>query len=493
MATANRGPEPLWTSVTAAAAVHGKCTGDWNAVGISIDSRAVLPGELFVALRGPTHDGHDHVAAALARGAGAAMVDHAPAGVPDNAPLLWVGDTQAGHEALGAAARKRTAAKIIAVTGSAGKTGTKEMLRAALGRQARTHASEASYNNLWGVPLSLSRMAPASEYGIFEIGMNHSGEITPLTKLVRPHAAIVTTVAPAHIGHFASLTEIAEAKAEIFLGLAPDGVAIINHDNAFFDLLSRRARDAGAAQILGFGTAPDAAARLIKAVHHADCSCVYAEICGQPLTYKIGLSGAHWVMNSLAVLTAVQALGGDLALAAIALAEMAALPGRGRQHKITLANGEFTLIDESYNANPASMEAALLNLSGQLTQDRGRKIAVLGDMGELGEDSARYHHELANIIVDGRIQQTFTTGPQMKILHEALPLNLRGEHAETAEALIAPLKAALRPGDVVVVKGSHSSGMGTIVKALLALVRPNRQQQGGRMSESTELGHGDVI
>lgn len=493
MATANRGPEPLWTSVEAAAAVNGTCLGDWNAVGISIDSRAVLPGELFVALRGPSNDGHDYVAAALARGASAAMVDHVPAGVPDNAPLLLVGDTQIGHEALGAAARKRTAAKIIAVTGSAGKTGTKEMLRTALGRQARTHASEASYNNLWGVPLSLSRMARASEYGVFEIGMNHSGEITPLTRLVRPHAAIVTTVAPAHIGHFASITEIAEAKAEIFLGLEPGGIAIINHDNAFFDLLSRRARDAGAAQILGFGTAPDAAARLIKAVHHTDCSCVYAEICGQPLTYKIGLSGAHWVMNSLAVLTAVHVLGGDLALAAIALAGMAALPGRGRQHKIALAEGEFTLIDESYNANPASMEAALLNLSGQLTQGRGRKIAVLGDMAELGENSARYHRDLAKIITDGRIHLTFTTGSQMKFLHESLPHNLRAGHAGDADALMAPLKAALRPGDVVVVKGSHSSGMGTIVKALLGLVHPNRQGQGGRMSEPMDMEHHDVV
>lgn len=493
MATTDCGLEPLWTAVQAAAATDGKCSADWDAAGISIDSRAVAPGELFIALRGPTNDGHDYVASALARGAAAAMVDHVPVGVPDNAPLLLVGDTQAGHEALGAAARKRTAAKIVAVTGSAGKTGTKEMLRAALGRQARTHASEASYNNLWGVPLSLSRMPAASEFGVFEIGMNHGGEITPLTKLVRPHAAIVTTIAPAHIGHFDSLSAIAEAKAEIFLGLEPGGVAIINHDNAFFDLLSRRAKDAGAAQVLGFGTAPDAAARLIKAVHHSGCSCVYAEICGQPLTYKIGLSGAHWVMNSLAVLTAVHVLGGDLALAAIALAAMVPLPGRGRIHQIALQDGEFTLIDESYNANPGSMEAALLNLSGQMTHGKGRKIAVLGDMAELGQDSRRYHSELAKIIEDSRIQQTFTAGTQMKILHDALPQRLRADHAAVAEALVAPLLAALRPGDVVMVKGSLSSDMGKIVKALLASARPDRQAQGDRISNPINMGRRDAV
>ena len=482
MAIANCAADALWMAAQAAAATGGRTAGGWEAAGVSIDSRAISPGELFIALRGPANDGHAYVADALANGAVAALVDHVPAGVPDDAPLLLVEDTQAGLEALGAAARERTAAKIVAVTGSAGKKGAKEMLQAALGRQARSHASAASYNNLWGVPLSLARMPAASEFGIFEIGMNHSGEITPRTRLVRPHAAIVTTIAPAHIGHFDSLTAIAEAKSEIFLGLEPGGVAIINHDSAFFDLLSRRAMDAGAARVLGFGTAPDAPARLIKAVHHPDCSCVYAEICGQPLTYKIGLSGMHWVMNSLAVLTAVQALGGDLALATIALAGMAPLSGRGRRHRLPVADGEFTLIDESYNANPGSMQAALLNLSGQMTEGRGRRIAVLGDMAELGRDSARYHHELAAIIEDGRIQRTFTAGSQMQVLHAALPASLRAEHAADAGTLIAPLLSALRPGDVVMVKGSFSSGMGKIVMALQALARPDQQAQDTRLS-----------
>ncbi len=484
MAAAKGVTQPLWTAALAAAAVSGRSIGGWQAAGVSIDSRSVAEGDLFVALRGPSNDGHAFAADALARGAAAAMVDHVPDGVAADAPLLLVADTQAGLEALGVAARARTAARIIAVTGSAGKTGSKEMLRTALGRQARTHASEASYNNMWGVPLSLARMPGATEFGVFEIGMNHAGEITPLTKFVRPHAAIVTTIAPAHVGHFNSLTEIAEAKSEIFLGLEPGGVAIINQDSAFFDLLQQRAKDAGAAQVLGFGTAADAAARLVKAVHHADCSCVYAEICGQPLTYKIGFSGAHWVMNSLAVLTAIQVLGGDLALAAIALAGMRPLAGRGRRHYLPIADGVFTLIDESYNANPGSMQAALLNLSGQMTEGRGRRIAVLGDMGELGQDTARYHRELAQVIEDGRIQQTFTAGAQMQVLHDALPLNLRAVHGASADALIAPLRDALRPGDVVMVKGSNYTGMGKIVKALLALQGADRQLQGTAPSPS---------
>ncbi|MFZ5834882.1 MAG: UDP-N-acetylmuramoylalanyl-D-glutamyl-2,6-diaminopimelate--D-alanyl-D-alanine ligase [Pseudomonadota bacterium] len=491
MAQNNEAIEPLWTGAQAIAAVGGRGSSDWRARGVSIDSRTVAPGELFVAVRGLSSDGHAYVAAAIARGASAALVDHVPDGVPQDAPLLMAEDSQTGLERLGAAARQRTSAKIIAVTGSAGKTGTKEMLHAALGRQARTHASEASYNNLWGVPLSLARMPAASEFGVFEIGMNHSGEITPLTRLVRPHAAIVTTIAPAHIGHFNALTEIAEAKAEIFLGLEPGGIAIINQDNPFFDLLSKRARDAGAAQVLGFGTAQDAAARVIKAVQHADCACVYADICGQKLTYKIGLSGVHWVMNSLAVLTAIQALGGDLALAAIALAGMVPLQGRGLRHQVHLQDGEFTLIDESYNANPGSMQAALQSLSAQTLQGRGRRIAVLGDMGELGQDAVRYHTELAKTIADGHIHKTFTTGAHMQELHGALPPDLRGEHAGDSKALIAPLLAAVRPGDVVMVKGSHSSAMGVIVETLLA--QSDRLNNGGKTLRPAKMGDQDAL
>lgn len=459
----------LWRSAEAARATGGTATTDWAANDVSIDSRTGAPGALFIALHGESRDGHAFVADALARGAAAAMVERIPEGVASNAPLLRVGDTLQALNALGAAARARCAARIVAVTGSAGKTGTKEMLRAAFARQARTHASAASYNNQWGVPLSLARMPDSTEFGVFEIGMNHAGEITPLSKLVRPDVAIVTTIAPAHAGHFDSLTGIALAKAEIFIGLQPGGTAIINRDNPFFDLLAARARDAGAAKIIGFGKAPQATAHLIKAAHHSDCSCITAEIAGQALTYKIGMPGEHWAMNSLAVLAAVQAMGGDLALSALALGEMKPLAGRGQRYQLPVADGVFTLIDESYNANPGSMQAALISLAGQRIEGRGRRIAVLGAMLELGEGSEGYHKELAEEIIKAGIDLAFTAGAPARVLFDALPPELRGAHAETATPLIREVLNSLRPGDVVMVKGSNSSGMGAIVKAMLAL------------------------
>lgn len=461
--------DSLWSSTEAARATGGTVTSEWVANDVSIDSRGGEPGALFIALRGESRDGHTFVADALARGAVAAMVDHHPEGVAAGAPLLQVGDTLAGLNALAVAARSRCPARIVGITGSAGKTGTKEMLLAAFSRQARAHASAASYNNLWGVPLSLSRMPRDTQFAAFEIGMNHAGEITPLTKLVRPDAAIITTIAPAHIGHFNSVADIAEAKAEIFLGLRPEGVAIINRDNEYFDLLAGRARDAGVKNIVGFGKSTEATARLIKAVHHPDCSCISAQIGGQPITYKIGFPGDHWAMNSLAVLAAVVAVGGDLALAALALGELTPLDGRGRRYHLLIADGSFTLIDESYNANPGSMRAALKSLASQSIQGRGRRIAVLGDMAELGDETARYHRDLAPDIISGDIHLTFTTGTQMQELERALPSELRGGHASTATELSALLLNNLRPGDVVMVKGSNSSGMNAVVKELLKL------------------------
>lgn len=461
-------PAVLWHAAEAAQATGGSVTAGWVANDVSIDSRTSRPGALFIALRGDARDGHAFVADAMARGAAAAMVEHVPDGVSADAPLLCVDDTLEALNALGAAARARCPARIVAVTGSAGKTGTKEMLRAALQRQARTHASAASYNNHWGVPLSLARMPRDAQFGVFELGMNHAGEITPLSKLVRPDAAIITTIAPAHAGNFNALAGIALAKSEIFLGLQPAGVAIINRDNAFFDLLAARARDAGAGQVIGFGRSSQAAARLIKAAHHPDCSCIAAEIGGQALTYKIGMPGEHWAMNSLAVLAAVQALGGDLALAAMALGEIKPLAGRGQRHHLPLADGFFTLIDESYNANPGSMRAALSGLAGQNTGGRGRRVAVLGAMAELGSESDRYHLELAQAIISGGIDLVFAAGPQMRLLFDALPAHLRGAHATSAGELAPEVIDCLRSGDVLMVKGSNSSGMGVVVEALLA-------------------------
>ncbi len=477
--------DSLWSAVEAARATGGNANSQWVANDISIDSRGGEPGALFIALRGESRDGHAFAADALARGAVAAMVDHQPEGLAAGAPLLQVGDTLAGLNALAVAARSRCAARIVGITGSAGKTGAKEMLLAAFSRQARAHASAASYNNQWGVPLSLSRMPRDTQFAAFEIGMNHAGEITPLTKLVRPDAAIITTIAPAHIGHFKSVADIAEAKAEIFLGLRPDGVAIINRDNEYFDLLASRARDAGVKNIVGFGKSTQATARLIKAVHHSDCSCISAQIGGQPITYKIGFPGDHWAMNSLAVLAAVIAVGGDLALAALALGELTPLAGRGRRYQLPIADGSFTLIDESYNANPGSMHAALKSLASQSIQGRGRRIAVLGDMGELGEETARYHRDLAPDITGGDIHLTFTTGTHTQELVQMLPIESRGGHAPNAGALGELLLLSLRPGDVVMVKGSNYTGMGAVVKALLKLENPDQPVR--------QAGNGNVL
>ena len=469
------GGEPLWhcSDVVAATGADGK--GDWTASGVSIDSRTVEPGDLFVAIRGPAQDGHKFVGDAFARGAVGALVDHPPEGVSADAPLLIAGNTLAALNALGAAARQRVDARIIAVTGSVGKTGTKEMLRAAFGAVGKTHASVASYNNLWGVPLSLARMPADTRFGIFEIGMNHAGEIEPLSQLVRPDIAIITEIAAAHIGHFASVADIAEAKAEIFAGLAPDGVALINRDSEFFDLLRLRASD-GTRTVLSFGRCETADIRLQKAVPHSHCTCVAATISGQAATYKIGLVGTHWAMNSLAVMGAVFACGQDIALAGLALGELVSLAGRGRRHQLPIASGEITLFDESYNANPASMRAAIENLAHQSPESAGRRIAVIGDMAELGTHSQDYHLELADIMQQQKIDLVFAAGTEMAAMYAALPKKMQGGHRGNAAALAQPVIGNLRPGDVVMVKGSLSSGMSQVVSALLKLGEPQQAE-----------------
>ena len=458
--------EPLWQSDAAIAATGGNSNMRWTASGVSIDSRTVEPGDLFVAIRGPAQDGHKFVKDALANGAVCALVDHIPEDVPADAPLLIVADTLAGLNALAVAARQRVDARIIAVTGSVGKTGTKEMLRAAFGAVGKTHASVASYNNLWGVPLSLARMPADTQFGIFEIGMNHAGEIAPLSRLVQPDVAIITAIAAAHIGHFASVTEIAEAKAEIFAGLKSDGVALINRDSEFFDLLAARA-GGKTRMIRSFGSHAQADIRLQKAVPHSHCTCVAATILGQAATYKIGLVGRHWAMNSLAVMGAIAACDQDLALASLALGNLASLAGRGMRHQLQLATGEFTLFDDSYNANPASMRAAIENLAHQSPEKSGRRIAVIGDMAELGTHSQDYHLELANIMQQQKIDLIFAAGPEMAAMYAALPKRMQGAHKSDAAELAKPVIDGLRPGDIVMVKGSLSSGMSRVVAALL--------------------------
>ncbi len=459
---------PLWSAAEAVAATGGSSSGDWHAAGVSIDSRTVELGDLFIALSGPNFDGHDYVAAALAKGAAAALVSRRPDGIAADAPLLIVGDTQKGLEEMGRAARARSEAKIVAVTGSVGKTGTKEALKRAFERQGRAYASAGSLNNQWGVPLSLARMPRDAAYGVFELGMNHSGEIDALTRMVRPDIAIITTVEAAHLGFFASIEAIADAKAEIFKGLTPGGAAILNRDNPQFERLLRAARAAGVSRVISFGSHPDATVRLVDCHLHATASAVTASVMGEVFDYSISLPGRHWVMNSLAVLAAVKAADADVGVAAGAMATLSALEGRGKRFQITMNGGTVELIDDSYNANPASMRAAFAVLGAIEPIAGGRRIAVLGDMLELGTEAPRLHAELAAPIADADIALVFTLGDTMQALDAALPAKRRGGHAATVAELAAMLDKKLKPGDVVLAKGSHGSRVYELVTKLVA-------------------------
>jgi UDP-N-acetylmuramoyl-tripeptide--D-alanyl-D-alanine ligase len=458
----------LWSAAEAAAATGGTTASAWQASGVSIDSRTVEAGDLFVALSGPKFDGHDFVAAALARSAAAAVVAKLPPKLGADAKLLMVGDTQAALEALGRAGRARSRGRIIAITGSVGKTGTKEALKAALARQGRAFASSGSLNNHWGVPLSLSRLPLDADYGIFELGMNHAGEIDALTRMVRPHVAVVTTVEPAHLGFFASVEAIADAKAEIFAGVEHGGAAVLNRDNPHFARLAQAARNCGIIRIIGFGEHPEAAVRLLDCELHASASVVTASIMGEVVEYSLGLPGRHWVMNSLAVLAAVRAVGGDIGAAATALATLTPLAGRGRRHAVAVAGGSFALIDESYNASPASMRAAFAVLGSIEPGPGGRRIAVLGDMLELGADSRRLHAALAQPLAEAGVDLVFTLGEEMRALDDALPPARCGGHADEVATLAGMLRRRLHAGDVVTIKGSHGSKLYELVAKLLA-------------------------
>lgn len=460
----------LWTRSEVIAATQGKAEGaDWTATGVSIDSRSLESGDLFVAIKGEHSDGHAYVAKAFERGAAAAIVSDVTDAMRKAGPLVVVPDALEALNQLGRAARRRAGAKVVAVTGSVGKTGTKEALRMLLSEQGPTHASAASYNNLWGVPLSLARMPADTRYGIFEIGMNHSGEITPLSKLVEPFIALITTVEAVHMAYFDSVEEIADAKAEIFDGLQKGGVAILNRDNPHFARLEARAKKAGAGRIISFGEHEDADARLEKVALKEDCSCVSAIICGQPVTYKLGVPGRHIVMNSLAMLACISALEADLAMAALALAHLEAPKGRGERIRVDAPGRPFMLIDESYNANPVSMRAAIDALGRTEPGHRARRIAVMGDMLELGPNSIALHREMAQPLAQAEIDLVFACGPHMRELFKVLPADRQGFYAETSDGLMTPLAEAIQEGDVVMVKGSNGSRMKPVVEMLLAL------------------------
>ena len=461
----------LWTSQDMIEAMDGRPVGAIpdGVTGISIDSRSAGDGDAFFAIKGDKFDGHDFASAAVANGASLLVVAESklPALGRLTAPMIVVKDVLAALEDLGRASRERSEARIIAVTGSVGKTSSKEMLRQALEPSGEVHASAASFNNHWGVPLTLARMPASAAYGVFEIGMNHSGEIRPLVQMVKPHIAIITTVAAAHMGNFKNLTEIAAAKAEIMEGLVKDGHLLLNRDNEKYAWLKKRAGELGVGHVHCFGENAKADYRLLKCKLLPDCSTITARIGDDEVVVKIGAPGRHQVQNALAVLGAVQLAGANLAKATHALAGLSAEKGRGARHTLKIDGGSFVLIDESYNANPASMRAALELLRDTPVRLRGRRIAVLGDMLEMGRFSEQVHRDLSGPLAEASADLVCLAGPEMRALRDELGTNIETVYCDDANELADYLKNVLRDGDVVMVKSSLGIGFGRIVKALL--------------------------
>ena len=463
----------LWTATEAVAATGGRSTADWQAGGVSIDTRTLQPGDLFVALK-DARDGHDFVAAALAKGAACALVSRIPEGLPAGAPLLIVDDVLQGLERLGIAARARTKARVIGVTGSVGKTSTKEMLRSLLSGQGRVHAAEASYNNHWGVPLTLARMPADTDFAVIEIGMNHPGEIAPLARMARLDVAMITIVAPAHLEAFENIEGIAHEKAAILDGLVPGGHAILPADLSVTPILMAKAKAVGA-QIASFGTAETADYRLISATVGDTTTVVKAACRGVAVLYKVLSPGRHFALNGLGALAVAEALGLDPMLSVTDLGRWAPPAGRGKRERIMLDIVEetsFDLIDDAYNANPASVAAALEVLIAAQPQDgvgrvgKGRRIAILGDMLELGSTEIALHQAIAAHPGLSAIDIIHCVGPRMKSLWQALPRGQRGEWVETATQLAARPRALLDAGDILLVKGSKGIKVSLIVDAL---------------------------
>jgi len=459
----------LWAHDRAATATGGAATAPWDAFGVSIDSRSMEKGDLFVAIRGENHDGHDHVRDAFAKGAAAAMVAGSWKNPPSGVPLLVVEDTTQGLRDLARAARDRSQAQVVGITGSVGKTGTKEMLALVLAAQAPTASTLGNLNNHWGLPLSLARMPRDTHYGIFELGMNHPGEIEPLSRLLRPDLAIITTVEAVHLEFFENEDGIADAKAEIFAGVRKAGSVILNRDNRHFARLLDHAKRAGIGKIDSFGADPKSDFRLLGMTPDGNGSLVEASIDGERVDYRLGAAGRHLAINSLAVLGAVRRLNGNLHDAAQKLAEFSAMKGRGERREIETGAGSFLLIDESYNASPASMRAALEALGQSSCEPGGRRIAVLGDMLEIGAAAPELHAALADDIARNGIELVFAAGPNMAHLAAALPNHITTQHGQDSAAILPMVLAAVHPGDAVMVKGSLGSRMIPITDALIAL------------------------
>lgn len=452
----------LWASAELRAATSGALAAECAVKGVSIDSRSIAPGDIFIALR-DQRDGHDFVADALARGAVAAMVDHAPQGAVDTAKLLMVGDTLAGLTALGAAGRARAAARVVGVTGSVGKTTTKEMLRVALGAFGATHASAASHNNHWGVPLTLARLPRDAAFAVIEMGMNNRGEIAPLSRLAQPQIGIITSIGTAHIGLLGSQAAIADEKGDIIAGIAPGGTAILPADSAFAPGLIARARDAGLA-VLTHGEAAGADARLLSYQASPEGGMAEIALAGQHIALRLTTPGRHVALNACAVLAAVLALGLSPEKGAEALASFTAGAGRGALRRIRVAGGEALLIDDSYNASVASVRAGLAVLAARPAK---RRVFAFGDMLELGAEGPAQHAALAPDAAQNS-DLVFCCGPLSRNLFDALPAHQRGGHFPDSAALAPALRAALQPGDAVLVKGSLGSRMGLVIAALSA-------------------------
>lgn len=464
----------LWTEKTIEAATNGRSTAPFSVSGVQIDSRAIHPGDLFIAIRGANQDGHVYINDAAEAGAAGAIVAKDWADEFGNStapmPLLSVADTYEALYDIARAARVRTTGKIAAVTGSMGKTGTKDGLAAALAVDGPVHSTAGNQNNMYGLPLTLARLPADAAYGVFEIGMDHAGEIEPLSELLRPHIAIITTVAPVHLEFFESVEGIADAKAEIFAGLSSEGIAILPRDNAYFDRLLAEAKRRGVQNILTFGTHSDADFRLVDAMTTANGTEIIASIHGERFNYRHGIPGLQWATNSLAILAAVHGLGSDLKRASDTFMNMQAGAGRGQQTTIALpAGGSATLIDESYNANPDAVRAALTVLDMAAGSSGGRRIAVLGDMRELGPKAPEMHAGLAEAVVAHKVDRLFCCGPHMAHLADAVKDKIETLHSEKSTGLIEALLATVAPGDVVVVKGSLGTNMKPIVEAMLDL------------------------
>jgi UDP-N-acetylmuramoyl-tripeptide--D-alanyl-D-alanine ligase len=470
----------LWTKEDCIKTTKGQGGGqDWAASNVSIDSRTVSVGDLFIALKGPHFDGHLFVQEALKAGAVAAIVDHIPLNCSSTDPLIVVENCSEALNNLALEARKRSSAKIIAVTGSVGKTGTKEILNIVLSQIGKTHVTMGNLNNNIGVPLSLARMAQDTDYGVFEIGMNHAGEISPLTRLVSPDIAIITAIAAVHLENFSSLEGIVDAKAEIFEGLKAEGLVILPRDSLYFERLEKIAKKRGLSKIFTFGRHIDSDCRLIDFEITPDQTTIAAVINNQSYHYHIGIAGRQWAENSLIALMILDQLNAISQRTMDSLSRLLPPKGRGKRHRLNLKTGEILIIDESYNASPISMKAAISTLGQSPLKKPGRRIAVLGDMLELGATSPELHRSLKSTLIEWGIDLVFTSGTQMKYLFDSLDPSMRGGHADTSKNLTPLILQSLHPQDVLMIKGSAGSRMGQIVMDLQSF-NEDQQKKGGQ-------------